>query len=146
MVGGHVADAVAAGLDRVHPDIGQRVQHVGHVAQLRPVELDVLARREMAVALVPGSGDHAPAAHLRAVQRAIGDRHPQHVGVKLQVEPVHQPQRLELVLALPAACARSAGVKSGSISRPKLIASVVAEHLWAFPTKRPMLWCQAETA
>jgi hypothetical protein len=83
-------------------------------------------------------------AHLAAVQRAIGDRDPQHVGMKLQVEAVHQAQRLELVLS--AACARSAGIKSGSISRPKLIASVVAEHLWAFPTKRPMLWCQAETA
>ena len=43
MVGGHVADAVAAGLDRVHLDVRQRLEDVGHVAQLRPVELDVRA-------------------------------------------------------------------------------------------------------
>jgi hypothetical protein len=37
-------------------------------------------------------------AHLPAVERAIGDGDAQHVGVKLQVDAVHQPQRLELVL------------------------------------------------
>ena len=62
MVRRHVADAVAAGLDRVHLDVGQRVEDVRHVAQLRPVELDVLPRGEVPVALVPALGDHRRAA------------------------------------------------------------------------------------
>ena len=98
MVRGDVADAVAAGLDRVHLDVGQRVEDVRHVAQLRPVELDVLPRGEVAVALVPALGDHRELAQLARVQRAVGDRDPQHVGVELQVEPVPQPQRQELRL------------------------------------------------
>ena len=44
VVGGDVADAVAAGLDGVHLDRGQVGEDVGHLLQLRPVELDVLAR------------------------------------------------------------------------------------------------------
>jgi hypothetical protein len=36
--------------------------------------------------------------HLAGVQRAIGDGDPQHIGVELQVEAVHQPQGLELGL------------------------------------------------
>jgi hypothetical protein len=98
MVGGHVADRVAAGLDRVQPDLGQCVQHVGHVAEPGPVELDVLAGGEVAVTLVPALGDHRELPHLCSVQRAIGDRDAQHVGVKLQVEAVHQAERLELLL------------------------------------------------
>ena len=70
----------------------------GTSRRLRPVELDVLPRGEVAVALVPALGDHRQLAHLVRVQRAVGDRDAQHVGVQLQVEPVHQPQRLELVL------------------------------------------------
>ena len=40
--------------------------------------------------------------HLGAVERAIGDGHAQHIGVQLQVEPVHQAQGLELVLGQAA--------------------------------------------
>ena len=98
MVRRHVADGVARGLDRVQLHLGQRVEHVGHVAQLGPVVLDVLTRGEVAVALVPLLGDIGELVHLRAAQRAIGDRHAQHIGVQLQVEPIHQAQRFELVL------------------------------------------------
>ena len=35
--------------------------------------------------------------HLARTERAIRDRDAQHISVELQVEPVHQPQRLELV-------------------------------------------------
>ena len=36
--------------------------------------------------------------HLARVQRAVRDGHAQHVGVQLQVKPVHQAQRAEFVL------------------------------------------------
>src|SRR3546814_9089562 len=50
LVGGNVADAFAAGLDRVHLDRRQLGEDVGRILQLDPVILDILARREMAVA------------------------------------------------------------------------------------------------
>ena len=52
----------------------------------------------MAIALVPFLGEQRELAHLAGIERAIGDRDPQHIGVQLQVEAVHQAQRLELVL------------------------------------------------
>jgi hypothetical protein len=53
---------------------------------------------KVAVALVVGLGDVGQLAQLPRGQRAIGDGDPQHVGVQLQIEAVHQPDRLELVL------------------------------------------------
>ena len=52
----------------------------------------------MAVALVVFARDVAEHAQLPRVQRAVGDGDAQHVGVKLQVDAVHQPERTELVL------------------------------------------------
>jgi hypothetical protein len=52
----------------------------------------------MPVATVIGLGDMGELAHLLRRQRAIGDGDAQHIGVKLQVEAVHQPQRPELIL------------------------------------------------
>ncbi len=86
------------GLDRVHVHGCQRVQHIGHIAQFGPVVLDILARGEVAIALVPFIRDVGQLVHLAAVQRAIRDRDPQHVGVQLQVKTVHQAQRLEFIL------------------------------------------------
>jgi hypothetical protein len=106
LVGGDVADAIARGLDGVHLDAGEVVEDVGHVAQLGPVELDVLARGEMAVAAVVGARDVREHAHLPRRQRAVGNGDAQHVGVQLQVEPVHQPERPELVLVELARQAR----------------------------------------
>ena len=83
MVGGHVANGVAGGLDRMQLHLGQRVEHIGDIAQFGPVVLDVLARGEVAVALVPFLGDIGELVHLGAVERAIGDRHAQHIGVQL---------------------------------------------------------------
>jgi hypothetical protein len=51
-IGGGVADAVARSLDGVHLDRGQVGQDVRRLFQLDPVELDVLARGEVAVAAV----------------------------------------------------------------------------------------------
>mmetsp|Transcript_1021 Transcript_1021/g.1211 ORF Transcript_1021/g.1211 Transcript_1021/m.1211 type:complete len:274 (+) Transcript_1021:893-1714(+) len=98
MVGGHVADGVAGGLDCVQVHLCQRVQHVRHVLQLGPVVLDVLTGSEMAIALVPLFRQQRELAHLVGRQRAIGDRNPQHIGVQLQIQTVHQAQGLELVL------------------------------------------------
>ncbi len=103
MVGGDVADAIAARLDRVHFDTGEIGERVGHVDQLDPVELDVLPRREMAVALVVFARDMSEHAQLARRQGAVGHRDAQHIGVQLQIEPVHQPQRLEFVFGQFAA-------------------------------------------
>ena len=97
MIGSDIADRIAAGLDRMHAHIGQGLQHGGHIFEFWPVILDILARGEMAIALVPPLRDHRQLAHLAAVQRPIGDRHAQHIGMQLQIKPVHQTQRLELI-------------------------------------------------
>ena len=73
-------------------------EDVRHVLQRDPVELQVLARGEVAVVAVVGARDEGELAHLARRQRAVGDGDAQHVGVQLQVDAVHQPQRLELVL------------------------------------------------
>ncbi|MNR19539.1 hypothetical protein D3C85_1363360 [compost metagenome] len=59
----------------------------------------------MAVALVIGAGDMGQLAHLTTVHDAIGHGDPRHIGVQLQIDAVHQPQRFELVLAQFAAAA-----------------------------------------
>ena len=51
----------------------------------------------MAVAAIVAARDMRQHAHLRRRQRAVGNGDPQHVGVQLQIDAVHQPQRLELV-------------------------------------------------
>ena len=102
MVCGHVADGVARGLNRVHLHFAQGVQHIRHIPQFGPVVLNILACGEVAVTLVPFLGQIGQLIHLAAGERAIGDRHAQHVGVQLQVQPVHQAQRLEFVLGQAA--------------------------------------------
>ena len=71
---------------------------VRHLVELDPVELDVLPGGEVAVAAVVAARDMREHAHLLGRQRAVGNGDPQHVGVELQIDAVHQPQRLELVL------------------------------------------------
>ena len=97
MIGRDVADAIARGLDRVHLDAGEFGQNVGRVLQRGPVELHVLPRREMAVAAIVLARDLGELAQLPGIQRAIGNRDAQHIGVQLQIEPVHQPMRPELL-------------------------------------------------
>ena len=53
MIRRHVPDRVAGGLGRMEPNFGQRIQHIRHIAQLRPIVLNVLPRGEMAVSPVP---------------------------------------------------------------------------------------------
>ena len=91
-IGGDVAHAIAAGLDAVHLDIGERGQHVGNVDELHPVELQVLPRGEMAVAAIPPPPDHGELAQLLGREHAIGNGDAQHVGVQLEIESVPQAQ------------------------------------------------------
>ena len=99
LVGGGVAQAVAARLDRVHLDLGELGQDIGHLLETHPMELDVLARGEMAVAPVIDPRDAGELPELPRGEHAIGNGDAQHVGVELQIEPVHEPERPELLLA-----------------------------------------------
>ena len=98
LVGRDVAHAIAAGLHAVQAGLGQVRHGVRQFRELDPVELDVLARGEVAVAAVVPPRDMRQPAHLVRRQRAVGNGDPQHVGVQLQIDAVHQPQRLEFVL------------------------------------------------
>ena len=98
-VGRRVAHAVARSLDRMHLHRGQLFQDIGHPRQLRPVELNVLAGGEMAVALIVAAGDVGQLAQLAAAQMAVGNGDAQHRRVALHVQAVHQTQRAKLVLA-----------------------------------------------
>ena len=81
------------------PTLASSAISVGNALELDPVELDVLPRGEMAVAAVVAPADMRQAcAAASEDKRAVGDCDPQHVGVQLKIEAVHQPQRLELLL------------------------------------------------
>ncbi|MCY1540710.1 hypothetical protein D9M68_763650 [compost metagenome] len=97
VVGGGVADAVAAGLDSVHLDRGQFGEDVGHVFELGPVELNVLAGAEMAVAVVPLACDVRQGAQLARCQDAVRNGHAQHGRVALDIQAILQPQNAEFV-------------------------------------------------
>ncbi|MNE03939.1 hypothetical protein D3C80_964590 [compost metagenome] len=95
MVGGHVANAVAAGLDAMQVGIGQHREDLGRVGEMRPIELDVLASGEVAVAFIVGAGHIGQLAQLHGAERAIGNGHAQHVAMQLQVQAIHQSIDLE---------------------------------------------------
>ena len=93
-----IADAVAAGLDGVQVRRRQHVQDVGSIRQPDPVVLDVGAGGEVSISPVKATGDVGKRAHLTGIEGAVRHRHPEHVGVELQVETIHEPEGLELVL------------------------------------------------
>ena len=138
-VGRGVAGAVARGLDGVHFDVGQIAQDRRQVGQGRPVVLDVRPRGEMAVALVIGAGDVRQPPHLPAVERPIGNGDPQHIGVQLQIDAVHQPQRLELVLGQGAgrASRHLVGELRHPLAHQRMVELVIAIHQ---PTPPDTLW------
>ena len=78
--------------------VGELGEDVGHVLELRPVELDVLARAEVAVAAVVRARDVRERAQLARGEQAVGNRDAQHRRMALDVEAVLQAQRPELVL------------------------------------------------
>ncbi len=83
----------------MHLDLGELGENVGYVLELRPVELQVLPRREVAVAAVVRAGDVGEGAQLRGREEPVRNRDPQHRRVPLDVEPIAQTQRPELVFA-----------------------------------------------
>src|SRR4029078_119570 len=93
-----VAYAIAAGLDAVHLDLGERRQYLGDVDELHPVELQILPRGDMAVGAIPLPPDHGKLAQLLGREHAIGYGDAKHVSVQLEIEPVAQAQRTKLVL------------------------------------------------
>ncbi len=98
MIGGDVAHDVAARLDRVHLHRRELGEDLGDVLELRPVELQVLACREVAIPAVVGARDVRELVQLRGGQQPVGDRDAQHRRVPLDVQAVPEPQRPELVL------------------------------------------------
>ncbi len=98
LVGGDVADAVARSLDGMHLDLGQFGQHFRHVLDLRPVELHVVARGEVAVAAVVLAAEFGQAAQLARGEHAVGDGDAEHRRVALDVEAVLQAQRAQFVV------------------------------------------------
>ncbi|MCY1351036.1 hypothetical protein D9M69_372880 [compost metagenome] len=130
LVGGGVADAVAAGLDRVHLHGGQLSEDVRHVFQFRPVELHVLAGADVRVALVVVAGDLRQLAHLARGQQAIGHGDAQHGRVTLDVQAVLQAQRAEFLTG-QFACQVTAGLVAellDAVFHDPLIVFVVNVH------------------
>ncbi len=97
MVGRGVANTVAAGLDRVHLDAGEFFQNLRNIFELGPIELQVLARAEMAETLVEASANVGEFAQLFGVHRAVGDGDAQHIRQTLVVQTILQTQRQELL-------------------------------------------------
>ncbi|MNE27524.1 hypothetical protein D3C80_1209370 [compost metagenome] len=73
-------------------------EDIGRVGQARPVVLDVLAGGEVAITPVIFAGDMGQHPHLLRIQRTVGNGDAQHVGMELEIDAVHQAQRLERVL------------------------------------------------
>ena len=86
-----VANCISAGLNRMHVDVRERVENVGCIDQTRPIELDILTGRKVAVTFVPFIRDVGQLAHLLTRERPIRDGNSQHIGMKLQINTVHEP-------------------------------------------------------
>jgi hypothetical protein len=92
----------------VHVDLGQQVHHVGGLVQRDPVELQVLARGEVAEAAALGGRPASRWSCSRAMraracaaggrQLAVGHGHAQHRCMALHVPAVLQAQRAEVVV------------------------------------------------
>ena len=103
----HVAGRVAAGLDRGQPDLPEALPDPGHVGDADPVQLDVLARREVGVAVAEdgavvgslgeGVGRHTDLADLGGGHHAARHLDPHHEGVAALALRVH-PDPLEPLL------------------------------------------------
>ena len=119
-VRGGVAHAVAAGLNRVHLHAGQIGQDVGNVLQARPVELNILACADMAVALVVAPADLGDGPQLRAADKPVGYGDAQHGRQTLHIQPVLQAQGQKLSvrqLATQVACGLLAELRNALLDQ-----------------------------
>ena len=114
----------------MHLHLGELGEDLGDVLEARPVELQVLARAEVAIAAVVAACDAREPAQLGRGKEAVGDRDAQHRRVPLDVEPVLQPQGAELVLGeLPREVAASLVAELGDPFGDDLaVEGVVAIH------------------
>ena len=119
-------------------DVGERLDDVRRLLELDPVVLDVLARREVAEVLVVLARDVREAAHLLRRQRAVRHVDAQHVGVQLQIEAVHEPQRPELVLG---ELAREPPLHLAAKLRGALGDELCVEFIVSIHRLLPILWC-----
>ena len=78
---------------------GQLGQHVGHRLQLGPVQLQIGAGGEVAIAPVVVTGQVTQLAQLVGGQHSIRDGDAQHWRMALNIEPILYPQGQELVVA-----------------------------------------------
>ena len=100
-VGCDIADGVAAGFTRGESDLAQHAQHVGHLVERDEVDLDVLARGDVALAQWgKGLTDLGEAVELIGGHAAHGQLDPVHVYVRLalSVDALAQPVEHELDL------------------------------------------------
>ena len=87
----------------MHLDLRQLRENVGNIGEFGPIELQVLARGEMAKAPVIGARDVGELVQLARGQGAIRDGDAEHVGMQLQIDAILEAQRLEFVLGQFAA-------------------------------------------
>ena len=97
-----IADAVAAGLDRMHFDLSQFGENRRDIFQLRPVQLQILAGGEVSIGTIITTADGRHGAQLDSAQHAVGNGDTQHRGMTLDVEAVLQAQRAEFFISQTA--------------------------------------------
>ncbi len=90
MVRGDIAEGIARGLDRVHLHRRELGEDVGHPLELRPVQLQVLARAEVAVAAIVLTGDVRELSQLLRRQQPVRNRDTEHRRIALNVETVSE--------------------------------------------------------
>ena len=83
----------------MHVKTGKPIQNIRRFHQLDPVELDILSGGEMTKATVKITRNTSQTAKLFCIENPIGNRNPEHVGMKLQIQTILQPQRFEFILA-----------------------------------------------
>ena len=105
MARGHVPDGVAAGLAGGHPDFGQAAHDRPDVLERGEVQLNVLARRDVADAGGIAVGHLGDDPELRGVEAPEGnlDADHMHAGLALAVDPVLKAEGPEQVLGQCAA-------------------------------------------
>ncbi|MNO90041.1 hypothetical protein D3C76_815410 [compost metagenome] len=131
LVGGDVAQAVAAGLDRVHLHGGQFSENVRNVFHGRPVELHVLPGTDVGVALVVVAGNLGHHSHLARSQLAVRHGDSQHRRETLDIKAILQAQGAEFFFA-QLACQIASGLITellDAVLDDPLIVFVVYVHI-----------------
>ena len=81
----------------MHFNCGKISQNIWRIFQLKPIELQILTGREVAIATVVFARDVRKHAHLRRRHQAIGHGDTQHISMNLHIKSVLQSQRTKLI-------------------------------------------------